>query len=196
MKYGWIAVALAVGLLLGLVVPREITGQSLKPDVTYEEYEGTSIASTEAKRKLEGLPIVLKDIYGEQVNRFPEGLTRRGITARRYVAFRTQPGYGSDMLCVIPGNQNESIEEFRKTLAGGKILLYGRLAFPIGINYVFVVDKYQRGWQPKKTTRSIVISVTRPDTAGRRLYRLAEPGKTYRIFSPYDNKPIYISYRF
>jgi len=196
MRYGWIAAALAVGLLLGLVVPRQITGQGLKPDVTYEEYEGTAVASLESKRKLEDLPIVIKDIYGSQVNRFPEALTRRNITPRRFVAFRTQAGYGSDMLCVLPRAQEESIQEYRKTLEGGKILIYGRFVFQIGLNYVFLVDRFQRGWSPERKTRSIVITVTRPGTTAKRLYRLAEPGKTYRIFSPYDNKAIYISYQF
>jgi len=196
MRYGWMAAALAAGLLIGLALSRETTGQSATTGVSYEEYEGRNLAPEEAKKKLMNEPIAVKDLFGEEVTRLHTELTRKGITAQKYLVFRTQAGYGSDMLCVVPRTLKDSVEEVGKTLPGGKIFLYGQIKDRIGLTYVFVVDEAVRGWEPKPKPKSIVITLSTPDSPAKRTFRLAEPGQTYRVPSPYDGKPIHISYQF
>lgn len=193
MRYGWIAVALAAGLLLAAAGVRRTSVQA----ASYEDYEGKSLGSDDAKKKLEGQKIAVKDLFGESISpkAFPVVLTSNSIRPSKFLAFRTQPGYGSDMLCVVPKAKKEAVEAVRKLLPGGKVLLCGTVR-RAGASYVFVADDVVRGWVPRPKPRSIIITVSRSTGEGKTKLRLPEPGKTYRFRSPYGPRWIHISYEF
>jgi hypothetical protein len=194
-----VALALAVGLLSGVLLTRETAGQAGAGSgvgtgdvsVSYEDYEGKTLAETEAKKKLENTPISVKDTFGEKVERYPSGLGN--YNTRNSVAFRTQGGYGSDMLVIVPNSEKDSVEAVGKMLANEKIYLYGRIRH-MGYNYVFVADEVYRGWSPKPKPKSIKISLSRANSRQSRTFSLAEPGKTYSIPSPYGGDPLWVSF--
>jgi len=160
----------------------------------YTEYEGKNLSDYEAKRKLTNKPIVVKDVYDESVSTLPRDLTRRNVNLRIYAAFRAQEGVGSGLLCLVPLKDKDAAATLKQLVRGNKVLLYGQIR-RVGSVYVFLLDKLYRGHE-KPVSKAILVTVASSPVGGKkRVYRLAEPGKIYRVYSPHDNRPIYVSFQ-
>jgi len=184
---GSIGVRLRAAILIGLWLPWLATAQSNASDATYQMYSGKDISFPEAQKKLQGKPICVKDIFGEAVRRLPRGLSRRGITRRKYIAFRTAPEYGSDMLCVVPKAAKESVRAIQATLAGGKILMWGKVRFRLGLTYVFVCDRVILSWIVPPTP---AIKTPRPVTVADLLwFRAGFDGNLMATLNGREHKP-------
>ena len=195
MRCFW-AITMIVGLALSAAALRPSAAQSSVAFRDYTVYEGASLARSDARMKRLRKPIALKDIYDRLVTRPPRDVLRLGkAELRKYALCRTQGGYGSDLIYLVPRKDAESMAALDKALPGDKVLAYGKIA-KLGTIYVFVVEKLYRGHKPPKVQSVKVTLATDPKFRRKRSWLLAEPGKTYIIRSPYDaKKPIYIRFQ-
>ena len=195
MRSVWTLAALAASLLVGVAISQQTdAGAQSKLSVTYEAYTGKDLATEEAKEKLKGTPLAVKDIFDEDVKRFPSGLAK-AFPPRKYRAFRTQAVRGSEMLCVVPRSDKEAIATLDAVTPQSKVFIYGRIRGRVGLSYVVQVDKIRRTWDPEPESKGIEITISQPNGRGEHSYSLAEPGKTYLIRSPYNAKPLWVSFK-
>lgn len=171
--------------LLAVLAALALAATTATPDPSDDDkpYLGKNIANAEAKEKLKDKEIAIKDIYGQRL-RSLSGI--RGYTLRRYEAFTTQGGFGSDMICVIPKSDKEAVETLQEVLPNSKVLLYGKIRRVSRGRYVFEVDKLIRGHKvPIK--RHILLTIQDHGKKRKKTYKCL-PGKMYRIPDPNDER--------
>lgn len=198
MRHIWIAAVLAAAMLSALIASHPTQAQSADADATapveYTAYDGSSLSDYQSRQKVLDQPIALRDFYDVRPTRLPPEVVRGGVNLNTHEAFYTMVGTGSGLLCLVPRTDKESVEAVEKALRNDKILVFGRVR-RAGATYVMMVDEAYRGWS-KPRRKSILVTVSDPTGKAKVVYRLSEPGKTHAIRSPYDGKPIHISFQF
>ncbi|HRU04731.1 MAG TPA: hypothetical protein P5137_03025 [Candidatus Brocadiia bacterium] len=199
MRHLWIAAVLAAAMLAAIIASHPSQAQSSGADdatapVEYTNYDGASLSDFQSRQKVLNQPIALKDYYDVRPTRLPPEVIRGGVNLNTHEAFYTMMGTGSGLLCLVPKTDKESVEAVEKALRNDKLLIYGRIR-RAGNLYVMMVDEVYRGWS-KPRRKSILVTISDPAGKSKVVYRLSEPGKTHAIRSPYDGKPVHISFQF
>lgn len=181
--------ALIIGLVGTIAVLNLSFAQSAADE--YTEYEGQTLGRAETRRQLAGRPITVKDYFSRVMTQVPRDVERMA-SPRQFVTFRAQEGYGSGLVCLVNRNNEDAVEVLQKSVEGDKVLMSGRIR-RAGTVFVFLVEELYRGWE-RPASRAITFTISDPDGRVSRSYRLNEPGKTYQIRSPYDNRVLHISF--
>lgn len=184
-----VAVALTAAVTtMSLLYAQETGGQE------YEEYEGQTLNTLEARRRVEGRPIAVKDIFERGETALPRDVERAGVSLRRFVAFRARDGFGSGLLCLMRRDNEAGMEVLPRIVPGDNILMLGRIQ-RLGTVHVFYVEELYRG-HTRPPVRSVVLTVSDASDRNQRTYRLREAGQKYRVRSPYDDRVIHVSFQF
>ncbi len=193
------AFSICAVLLLALGAERRAPGpaRTSPAPVAHEYVKVEAIEVQQYPKKFVRLYLKIKDRYDEVLPGIPRGRATEGFTTQRYLAFTTSPGYGSDMICLVPRDNIEAIAILQTAVRDTKLILYGQLRGMADLKPVFTVDRVIRGWDEPELPENINLRMTLGWEGGKkREYRIPKIGVTYTIKCPYTGKPLYLTFHY
>jgi len=160
--------------------------------------------------RFQGAYVQIPDYFYRPMDVFPPALLAQGITPQTHLLFLTHRVLGSNMLCVVPRDNQEARAVLPTLIAESPIYLMGRVGprveVPEGLATLFFVDRLVRGHEPparrKEEKKPVIVTLewevesSQGTTLARRRFKIPEPGKRYVIQDPSTGKRIYMTLEF
>ncbi len=198
----WRVTAVGVALLLFVAL-----GADEKAPESSEEEPGAKEYLLVEPREVQEFPdkfasfnIKMRDRFGEMLTRFPRALVNQNVTPQAYVGFSTDPGYGSNMLCFVSRENTDAIRVLETAVKDTKLILYGQVKGIVDMRGVFIIDRVVRGWEerdlPDNINIKMILEWEKKGGMGKKTYRIPKIGQRYEIKSPYNGRPLYLTFEY